>query len=58
MSKEHTKRNNNAIGGIFVGCAIIGTAVGFLIDNVAIGALLGVGGGFIIAAILHLTLKK
>lgn len=58
MSKEDTKRNNSAIGSIFVGCIIVGTAIGFMMNNIAVGAMLGVGGGFIVAAILRLALNK
>jgi hypothetical protein len=41
-------------GGIaFVGCIIAGVGLGLLFDEVAAGAVLGVGAGFILMAVLR-----
>jgi len=45
---ENDLKNRSTIGGVvFVGCIIIGLALGLLYHNVVIGILLGVGGGFV-----------
>ena len=45
---ENETKNRSTIGGVvFVGCIIIGLALGLLYQNVVVGILLGVGGGFI-----------
>ena len=38
-------------GTAFVGCIILGTGIGFAIDHVAAGAMIGVGVGFIVMSI-------
>lgn len=45
-------------GGVFVGSILIGVAVGLLQNNVAPYALLGVGVGFVLAALFSLTSRN
>jgi hypothetical protein len=52
MSEEKQKSRKNEVGGlVFVGCLLIGLAVGFLLGNAAVGILGGLGVGFIALAI-------
>ena len=52
MSSEKQESKRTEIGGlIFVGCLMIGLAIGFLIGNIAAGLLGGLGVGFIGMAI-------
>ncbi len=45
---ENETKNRSTIGGVvFVGCIIIGLGLGFLYQNIVVGVLLGVGGGFV-----------
>ena len=44
--KEDKKGEN-----IFVGCMFVGTGLGFLIDNIPAGAMIGMGVGFIVQQI-------
>lgn len=54
MAKES---RGNQVGGIaFVGCILVGIALGILYSQAAVGTLLGVGIGFIVMAILKATL--
>ncbi|GIH07333.1 hypothetical protein Rhe02_54000 [Rhizocola hellebori] len=39
-------------GGLFIGCTLLGVGIGMLFDRVAPGALIGVGVGFVLTAIL------
>ena len=52
MANEKQKPDRRGVSGlIFVGCLMIGLAIGFLIGNVAAGLLGGLGVGFIGMAI-------
>ena len=59
MTKEEQKSRRNEVGGlVFVGCLMIGLAVGFLMGNVAVGVLGGLGVGFIGMAIVWASGKQ
>lgn len=49
-NKQEPKRTGIS-GLVFVGCLMIGLAIGFLIGNIAAGVLGGLGVGFIAMAI-------
>ena len=52
MSNEKQERSRSGVSGlVFVGCLILGLAVGFLIGNITVGLLGGLGIGFIAMAI-------
>ena len=52
MSNEKQGRDRSGVSGlVFVGCLILGLAVGFLIGNIVVGLLGGLGVGFIAMAI-------
>ena len=52
MANENQKPDRKGVTGlIFVGCLMLGLAIGFLIGNVAAGVLGGLGVGFIAMAI-------
>jgi len=52
MANEQQKPDRKGVSGlVFVGCLMIGLAIGFLIGNVAAGLLGGLGVGFIAMAI-------
>lgn len=38
--------------GIFVGCVVLGVGIGMLFDRTGAGAVIGVGVGFLLAAVL------
>lgn len=57
--KEARKeKKEDLTGGIFVGCILIGGGIGFLVNQVVAGFLLGVGAGFIIKSLVDLSLKN
>jgi len=52
MSNDKQERSRKGTSGlVFVGCLILGLALGFLIGNVAGGLFVGLGVGFIAMAI-------
>jgi len=52
MANEQQKPDRKGVSGlVFVGCLMLGLAIGFLIGNVAAGVLGGLGVGFIAMAI-------
>ncbi|MBL7943692.1 MAG: hypothetical protein JNM00_13045 [Flavobacteriales bacterium] len=51
---EEINKKDNVGGLIFVGCILIGVAMGLWMGRVAIGALLGVGFGFLAKAALQM----
>ncbi len=53
MSNEKQIPNRKGIGGlVFVGCLMLGLAIGLLTGNVAVGLLGGLGVGFIGLAVM------
>jgi len=54
MANENQKTDRSGVSGlVFVGCLLIGMAIGFLIGNVAAGLIGGLGIGFIAMAIVR-----
>jgi hypothetical protein len=51
--KQETKSRAGAAGVIFVGCLLLGLAVGFLIGNIVAGLFGGLGVGLIAMGIAH-----
>jgi hypothetical protein len=52
MTDNKQERKRTGISGlVFVGCLMIGLAIGFLIGNIPAGVLGGLGVGFIAMAI-------
>lgn len=52
MTNNKQEPKKSGISGlVFVGCLMIGLAIGFLIGNIAAGVLSGLGVGFIAMAI-------
>ena len=53
MSSEKQKPKRKEISGlVFVGCLMLGLAIGLLTGNVAVGLIGGLGVGFIAMAIM------
>lgn len=52
-SEKEAPSRNGASGVVFVGCLMLGLAVGLLIENVAVGVLGGLGVGFIAMGIVR-----
>jgi hypothetical protein len=53
MSIENQKPKGKGISGlVFVGCLMLGLAIGLLTGNVAVGLIGGLGVGFIAMAIM------
>lgn len=50
--KQETSRKGTS-GLVFVGCLLIGLAIGFLTDNIVVGLIGGLGVGFIGMAIMR-----
>jgi hypothetical protein len=46
-SEKQETRQSGASGVVFVGCLILGIAVGLLIGNIVVGLLGGLGVGFV-----------
>jgi hypothetical protein len=54
MSSDKKERSRSGNSGlIFVGCLILGLALGFIIGNVAGGLFVGLGVGFIAMGIMR-----
>jgi hypothetical protein len=54
MSGDKQELKRKGISGlVFVGCLMIGLAIGLLIGNIAVGLLGGLGVGFIAMAIVR-----
>lgn len=52
MASEEQGPNRSGVSGlVFVGCLMIGLAVGFLIGNIVAGLFMGLGVGFVGMAI-------
>ena len=52
MSSEKQERKVSGVSGlVFVGCLILGLAAGFLLGNITVGLLGGLGFGFIAMAV-------
>ena len=49
--KQETKSRSGTSGLVFVGCLMLGLAIGLLTGNVAVGVIGGLGVGFIALAI-------
>lgn len=54
MAKHH-RNIYAASGGVFIGIIIIGTALGLLLNNVAVGSMLGVGIALIVTALMRMS---
>jgi len=52
------KKKEDASGLVFVGSLFIGLALGMFYGNVAVGALSGLGVGFILMALVSILLKN
>ena len=51
--------NGYGSGGIaFVGCILVGVALGMLYGQTAVGSVLGVGVGFIVMALIRASLGR
>ena len=52
MADEKQEPKRTGVSGlVFVGCLMLGLALGFLIGNIAVGLFAGLGVGFIAMAI-------
>lgn len=52
MSGEEHKVSRSGISGlVFVGCLLLGLAIGFLAGNIVVGVIGGLGVGFIAMAV-------
>ena len=59
MPNNNQERSRKGTSGlVFVGCLILGLALGILAGNVAVGLLIGLGVGFIDMAIAHTITGK
>ncbi|MDA3836472.1 MAG: hypothetical protein PF542_02515 [Nanoarchaeota archaeon] len=57
VKKKVTKKRDDIPGQIFVGCLFLGLAIGTLAGSIWIGALFGLGVGFISKGIFE-SIKK
>jgi hypothetical protein len=58
MAKKKTKKQNKDISGqFFVGAILIGIGIGALAGNIWVGAVLGVGVGFILKGLIDHKMK-
>jgi len=52
---KHHRNIYAASGGVFIGVIIIGTALGLLFNNVAVGSMLGVGVALVVTALVRMS---
>ena len=52
------KRNRRLISAVFLACLFIGLGVGVALDEAGVGVLIGLGVGFLAAAIVGLIIGK
>jgi len=52
---KHHRNIYAASGGVFIGIIIIGTALGLLFNNVAVGSMLGVGVALVVTALMRMS---
>lgn len=52
-SREQESKRKGVAGLVFVGCLMLGFAVGFLLSNLVVGLFGGLGIGFIAMAIVR-----
>ena len=57
-SEEQKPKKTGASGLVFVGCLMIGFAIGFITGNVPAGLFGGLGVGFIAMAIVRLKIGE
>jgi len=56
---ENKKKQTSTVAGLlFVGCIIIGLALGLLLQHVAFGTLIGIGAGFVAMGLTYAFLKQ
>jgi hypothetical protein len=49
-----SSKNSSSISGLFfVGCMFIGVGMGFFFGNIPVGALIGMGVGFLVMGIVR-----
>lgn len=49
-----TSKNGSSVSGLFfVGCMFIGVGMGFFFGNIPVGALIGMGIGFLVMGIIR-----
>ncbi len=56
--KEQEIKRSNVSGLVFVGCLLMGMAVGFIMSNIAVGIMGGLGVGFIGMALIMVFEKQ
>lgn len=54
---NNKKKTSTVAGLLFVGCIIVGLALGLLFRNTAVGVLLGIGTGFVAMGLTWAFLK-
>ena len=50
---QHGSNRKGTSGAVFVGCLMLGFAIGFLIGNVLVGLFGGLGAGFIAIGLMR-----
>lgn len=56
---KNKESNAEKIGGVaFIGSIITGTGIGLLVENVAVGSVIGVGVGFLVMAVIWAVVKN
>ncbi|NCN86843.1 hypothetical protein GW932_03340 [archaeon] len=53
IKKRARKEKKETSGQVFIGCVILGVAIGALFEHIWIGTLFGIGIGFIIKSVLE-----
>jgi hypothetical protein len=56
--KQVTDQANAAGGTVLAGCIVIGTGIGFLANELVVGAVLGTGTGLLIMGLMMVGAKK
>ena len=58
MAKNREEKGYESGGIAFIGCIILGVGFGVLYNSLVVGTLFGVGGGFIVMALLRAILGR
>lgn len=53
-----SKKSYEVSGILFVGCLFLGIGIGMATDNTGAGTIIGLGGGFILSAIVRFVTGK
>ncbi len=54
---EEKAKGKSLSSAVFLGCLFLGLAIGLLINETAVGVLVGLGAGFVLGAIVRIMYR-